>query len=376
MKQNFEDLKKLLDNHHIPVVHPHFGFLEIIKKQTHENINSQLYAHFLECPISEVRSAFLMALIDLVFERTKKNLKIYAPTIIREKYTPKRNRIDIVVDDSARKTAIIIENKINHHVANDFVDYWDTYSDYPEANRVGVLLTKEKTEIPVEVYDYFVNITHTEWINKVERLLDLNQIPGNYKVYFQDFINTIKNFSKMYDMNESARFYFRNAKQLLKAEESIKQAHNFINAQMDFVATELGWETYGTDVNWRNIWDGHNSIHIYFTVLTENLVKGEMEFTIILELFDDIIKSKDELTELLRNNEKFDLNYLPVAHTQHHMHFQRKDYRIAEEDLERLGEIILTKIREDFADITLRAIKHIYPGANISAWESKLLGEV
>lgn len=46
------------------------GFLEIIKKQYNETINSAIYAHFINADENLVRDLFLNALTDLIEEKT------------------------------------------------------------------------------------------------------------------------------------------------------------------------------------------------------------------------------------------------------------------------------------------------------------------
>lgn len=67
-----KELEKFLHSETIPILKNKVGFLEIIRKQHYENINSNLYAHFLSCEISEIRSLFLDSLLSLISEKANK----------------------------------------------------------------------------------------------------------------------------------------------------------------------------------------------------------------------------------------------------------------------------------------------------------------
>ena len=49
--------------------------------------------------------------------------------------------------------------------------------------------------------------------------------------YIKDFINTIESLTRTNTMNESAKFYFKNASQVIKASDTLKEAHFFLNNQ-------------------------------------------------------------------------------------------------------------------------------------------------
>ena len=71
---DLNNLKCFLESETIPVIKNKIGFLEIIRKQHYETINSNIYAHFLSCDIDEVRSLFLDALLSIIYDKSKKQL--------------------------------------------------------------------------------------------------------------------------------------------------------------------------------------------------------------------------------------------------------------------------------------------------------------
>lgn len=134
-----EELKQFLDISSIPIIKQKIGFLEIIGKQHHENINSALYAHFLNCGNPELQALFLDSLLYLIHEKIYKKLNFSNYKITTEAITPK-GRIDILIEDYYNQTAIIaiiIENKIYHYLDNNLEDYWQ-FSRFNDDKKAGI----------------------------------------------------------------------------------------------------------------------------------------------------------------------------------------------------------------------------------------------
>ncbi|MES2588842.1 MAG: PD-(D/E)XK nuclease family protein [Bacteroidota bacterium] len=356
----------------IPVSKNHTGFLELIKKQYHENINSNIYAHFLNSSQSEVSSLFLNALLDLIEIKSPKKIQIHQAYAHTEVPTSK-GRLDILIDGSFGSGKILIENKLYHWLHNDLDEYWNHFN-CSEDKKVGVLLTLEKHFIPENVTDKFINITHLEWINKVKENFILDTFPLNYQVYIGDFIQTIENLSKSYDMNATTKFYFEHTNQILKATATVSEAHQFLNNQLEYIANEIGWKTYGSSMNWRNFWDEHNHIDTYLTIITENLLNGKMIFSLILELKREDKKKVDEVRNLLKDHEQYRADSQTYSRGDY-LHFQIKDYPISMNDLEHFGKFVVQKIHEDFADMTLMVIESLYPGRSDNfTWRDSFIG--
>ena len=145
------------------------GFLDIIGKQHDEVINTRLYCNFLSPNFNlEIAKLFIASLLNLVTKKTGKNINIQVGyTCSTEIETSKGNRIDLVINSTENKSAIIIENKIFTLLKNDLIDYWSNFN-YPDENKIGIILTLKKISIPPEVKDMYINITHTEWITQIK----------------------------------------------------------------------------------------------------------------------------------------------------------------------------------------------------------------
>lgn len=343
------------------------GFLEIIKKQYHENINSSIYAHFINCEEKAVSEMFMDALTDLIEEKTNRLFSLGAPYATCEVVT-QNGRIDIVIQDRLSEQVILIENKIFHHLHNDLTDYWNHFN-CSEEHKIGVLLTPYPHKVPDANKETFINITHVEWIQKVkEKGIPFN-LSNKYTIYITDFVNTIDQFSTNYAMDEQAKFYFEHALKILKIQETTTAAHQFLNNQFQLIASRLGWQTYGNAIEWRNFWDEQNHLDTYLTIVTEPLLNGEMKFLLILELMRLDKDNVSKLEEHLKDNAQFKRMKRGGTVGRDKLHFGMIEYSISLEQLENLADFVYQKIMEDFADTTLKAIKFFYPNKDISVWE-------
>ncbi len=367
---DFQQLKVFLQTHEIPVSEETIGFLEIIGKQHHENINSTIYAHFINCGHDVVRNLFVESLCEIVSERSGKILNLKLALAQTEVYTG-NGRIDILISDQGNQNAIIIENKIYHFLGNELIDYWQ-HVKQPDDKKVGVLLTLYPHEIPENVSGKFINVTHIEWIKMVKNRLKPEILPYKYAVYISDFISTIENLTGDYPMNESVKFYFQHAGQILAANQAMRQTHDFINNQFEIIAKRIGWTTYGGLMDWRNFWDERNKLDTYLTIIVKDLLKGKLCFTLILELGERDIVYSDKLRNELKACLKTGMYW--GKHEVNYIHLICKNYEIELEDLEHFADFAERKIREDFAELTHKAIKCLYPETDISHWEKQFIG--
>jgi hypothetical protein len=304
-----------------------------------------------------------------VHEKCAKRLEL-TDAWAQTEVTTGTGRIDVLISD--RESAIIIENKIYHWLGNDLLEYWHhVHAD--EAKKVGVLLTLNPHPIPEDARGKYINITHIEWIRAVKQRLEDDTLPPNYRVYVNDFIQTIENLTTTYEMNDAAKFYFQHADQVLNAQKTMNEAHSFLQNQFQLIADSIGWQTFGNSLEWRNFWDEHNRVDTYLTILTKDLLEGKMRYTLILELFREDKKRAQELREFLADHPQ--TKDKKRGEEKVHLHFLYKDYSVDEAKLANLAEDVVKNIRNDFADMTLKAIRKLHPDKDISAWESKFTGQ-
>ena len=356
----------------ILTVQEHIGFLDVIKKTTSETINSNIYAHFLSCDEEEIKHTFLNALLSIIEEKTQLKIQL-SDTEIRTEFPTSTGRIDVVIRDLINQSHILIENKIYHHLDNDLKEYWN-FIKVSDSKKRGVLLTLEPHTIPKEVKGKFINITHWEWISKVKALIDFSAIQKtNYKVYLTDFFETIEQLTNTYTMNDSARFYFENAKQINAASHTKQEGHKFLNEQYNLIAAKLGLQAFGNELEWKNFWDETNRIDTYFTIVAENIVSGkELSYSIIIELYREDIKKIDELDNKFKTHHQYQkLDKGKTTTTE--CHYLIKNYKITLDEFENFANNVVGNIKKDFGEIFIDMVNHLYPTKDINCWKNNLL---
>ncbi len=345
-------------------MHP-IGFLEIAGVAHHENVNSRMYAYFLDpSNYQELAALFLDSLLEIVAEKSEKAIGLESYEVITEQITPKGNRIDIVLRDSGNNRALLIENKIYHFLNNDLVDYWNCFG-YSDEDQVGVLLTLYPHEIPKEVGGKFLNINHVEWIRRIQSKGLPSRLPANVYTYINDFIQTIENLTNMSTLTEQAQFYFENAKKIQLARQTYAEGVKFLTDELGILASMMGWELYGKSDEWRNIWDKQNHLHTYYTIWSGDLLNGDRTITVIIELNSNDYKHLPGMMELLKEDDDFkQLKTDGLANSQIR-HFAYKVYDVNISDLEHLAHFLFERIERDFASVMKKILTHNYPNKDI-----------
>lgn len=200
-------------------------------------------------------------------------------------------------------------------------------------------------------------------------------LTGNYKVYVEDFINTIESLTRINTMNESAKFYFEHAQQVLKANETLREGQAFLNNQLQEIASRIGWQTFGSDMNWRNFWDENNRLDTYITIITREIVKGNLNFMLILELNRE---DKDRLEEVKKEfaNHPQVQGKLSGESKKTYVHFLCKNYILTLDELAHFADVVVEKIKNDFAEITIDVIQYLYPNTDISTFENQFTKKI
>lgn len=327
------------------------GFLEIAGMAHYENVNSRVYAYFLnQNNYSELAQRFVEALLALVKEKTGKEIELNQYDIVTEDLTNKNNRIDITLNDTESQSAIIIENKIYHYLHNDLDDYWEHFN-YPAENKIGILLTLEAHSIPEYAKGKFVNVTHAEWTNRIQQNGLPSKLPQNIYTYLNDFFATIEQLTKSTTMNEQTKFYFEHTQQVLLAKKTEEEALAFISGQIQQLAGMLDWEVYGKSYDWRNIWDAKNELKTYYTIWYRPLLEGELKVWIVIEMNGEDMKRELELDEYLKSNKQYLALDKKTHRTSHMVHYLGKEYSLSMNELENLAETLEGHIDKDFADV-------------------------
>jgi hypothetical protein len=340
--------------------------LEIIKKSHHENVNSSIYSYFLDKANNEkVANVFLTTLLELVEIKKNKRIVIDNYKCVTEDLTKKNNRIDITLNDTSNESAIIIENKIFHHLDNDLFDYWEHFN-YSDDNKLGILLTLEEHFIPDEAIDKFINIKHSEWIDKIKEIGLPSGIPHKLYIYLNDFFKTIDNLTKNFKMNEQASFYFEHSIKILKAVETVNEANKFINNQLETLASKLNLFTYGNSMDWRNLWDKEKDSKVYYTVILTNLLNGNNKIQVIIELLKPLKDREEELRELFKNNSQYNHSEMKYNtwSSKSQVHFAKRSYKLNSDQIKDFSNVVERIIKDDFETIMTEIINYISSSKN------------
>lgn len=341
------------------------SFLDIISQGHRENTISSIYAYFLDNDNDvDMASLFVSTLLELIQEKSGKDFKLSGYKCYTESSTKQGNRIDILMEDETDKKAIIIENKIYHALNNNLIDYWD-FKDYAEQDKIGVILTLSPKWIPMEVRGKFINITHIEWINKIKSVGIPFNLTTNSYVYLTDFIKNIEQLSQQQKMNEQVKFFFKHADKVLKIIDVYDEAEKYVNNQLKIVAEKLGnGRTLGKGGNgYKTIWDDKS--HVYYTIITSDLLSAQRSINIIIELYKDAIHKEEELKAMLSEDEKYMQLSKDGKKTPYWTHFAYKIYKLNDADTENMADCVYNIISQDFEPVFTRIITYLNAKNNV-----------
>lgn len=350
-----EELFDLLTQE-VPTPHPReLGFLDVAGKNTSETVICNVYSYFLDPHTSpEISGIMMEALFDLIeatypdFEK-KKNIDLDDYRIELERATGK-GRIDILIASENSKSAIIIEAKIYHVLVNDLNDYWRAI-DYPDNQKVGVVLSLYHHSSGQIGHPEFVSITHSEWLKKTVAKGLSHQIPVKDFIYFKDFVNNMNHLTHSNEMTEEVQFYLRNADKINKALGTKEETLKFVVNQMQAVAGNLGVELHGSSANWRNIWNKEQKEEVYYTVLPQRITDSAGIVDVIIEISGSAIEHKEALWHWARDNDRA---AKLVRGTHGSWAFQQlliRTFKVSAEDFEKLADRILEVINNELEPI-------------------------
>lgn len=297
---------------------------DILGVKNKENVNSRVLAYFLSAH-EEHKFNFLFfdALKELIKEKAEDfDLDLYSgnfrvltedSTYRSDEESEKQKRIDISIEGAG--WCIIIENKINHIVNNPLATYWKHATQkYPE-NVVGIILSifkVQKHECIVNNEIKFINITHKELINRIQKNLIIGTKTSDISLfYLKEYIKTIESHYKtMTDkprMNEIV-----NA--IVKQGNNIKSINDKVEASIRFIDNEIKqvFESFGfkQDKSWYRNPDKHPDLYfwvddtrrilfenkLWFCFETRNHTNAKLDKTKLKDLFNEFNYGNHKLT--------------------------------------------------------------------------------
>jgi len=272
-------------------------FLGISKQPHYENVISNIYAFFLE-PEQEhgFDDLFLTSLFDCINEVNPKGE--FMPSdeyqITTETSTDCNGRIDILL--TGETNAIIIENKIYHHLDNGLKDYWESATkNIDKKTSIGIVLSLIKNE-KIE-HPRFINITHKEFMNKVSENIGKYHLSASlkYLTFLQDFQQNIYNLSNKLMEKEHLKIYLENQNEIEDAIALKKQYKEKVYQQVNAVEIKYNKEDLFERINNYpksgtreykkvSVFQSKNKENLRLKISYEHLWKKDSFFEIILDL--------------------------------------------------------------------------------------------
>jgi hypothetical protein len=221
-------------------------FFSIAGFPHYENVMSNVYQFFFgtENPHG-LGSLCLDALVDVIkgkaeglFWLEQSFWRVHAR---RELRTDQEKRLDILLHNGPNEdkwkdanAAILIENKVYHHLNNDLEHYWDfTTSDELNTQKIGIVLgLRLEKKLP----NNWIAITHLEWAQAVERRLGslVYRAEPRYLTLLLELIENIRTMTNSKEnFNELSNFFMRNRPAILRAETLRKQLLQLIPEEVN-----------------------------------------------------------------------------------------------------------------------------------------------
>lgn len=361
MELNLNQLQTFLNQNEIPKIKGKpKTFLGITKQPHYENVLSNIYAFYFKVnEVHRFKDLFVTSLLACIAKsklgKQKEALQEFYDFEVDTEYaTIKGGRIDLLL--SNKEQAIIIENKVYHHLNNNLDDYWNSIDveDKNEDNKIGIVLSLQ----PVSdiKHPQFINITHLELLQTVMKncgtyLLEAN---NKYLVFLKDFYQNIMNLSKPIMEQKELDFYFKN-------QEEINQIIKLKLSVRNHIINEV--EKAGNSLEDVNLYGPRVSsalgkrVRYYLSLFDKNLmiavvfdeIMTDKKFYIAVEFMDNCLIDRVKYQAVNFNDSEKSI-LVPDFYSntnKHWAHFAVKHYSLKDEDVTNLSDFILDKLEND-----------------------------
>lgn len=361
---NLNSLQTFLSQNEIPKIKGKpKTFLGIAKQPHYENVVSNIYAFFFNVHEEHnFKDLFIKSLLELIKASKlgkEKNTLINTFLdfeIATEYNTNNGGRIDLLL--TSPENAIIIENKVYHHLDNDLDDYWNSVES---ENKVGIILSLH--HISRSNYSEYKNasnyicITHKELLEQVQKnmgtyLLDAND---KYTVFLKDFIQNMMNLSTTLMNEKEIEFYYDFQQKIRDTKVFFENVENHVKAEVEKAGNILNGVILNSPrVNSQK----SNSIRCFVSPKNKNLMitvgfdyllTGENKLYLIVELQNETLKDREKY-----KNIDFTESELQISFSEHFKttndswsHFATKEYILKAKDIHNLSAFILQKLEKD-----------------------------
>ncbi len=368
---NTQALQAFLDRGIIEVKEWQTTIFDIAGFPHYENVLSNVYAYFMN-PFNQhgLGDLFLTSLLKLL----ESDYHFDVPLVTREFTTAKNNRIDIVVEEdmgasegSKEKSPyyLIIENKVFHHVNNDFDDYYNHF-EVDDSCKKGVLLSLHKTE---SKHDKFINITHQQWLAEVWSNIGsvLPNLPDETLHHLKQLSKNITNFSMAENIGEYFSFYHKNVESIKNIETIKKELTTYIWKEVGRGVEQL--DEFNFKFIHRNNWaHGYykedTKEEVFITIVPKIMDDTHAWVEVIIEIGKNGLDKLNELQHLAEYTDKERKLVNTATNGQHFdygfQHLVRQTLVVDEKNIKDLSSVIVNQIKkEDFIGIYKKVKQYI-----------------
>ncbi|WP_064965727.1 PD-(D/E)XK nuclease family protein [Tenacibaculum ovolyticum] len=353
MLKNIEKLQTFLNKNELPKIkRKPKTFLSIAKQPHYENVISNLYAFYFRVnEVHKLKDLFISSLLEIVNTKTKTITSFNNFEVLTEYVVSNQNRIDLLLQNNQQ--AIIIENKVYHHLNNDLPLY---YNNVEAINKLGIVLSL----FPVSNigHSHFINITHLELLNTIMSNLENYLLNANdkYVVFLKDFHQNITNLSLSYMEKENIVFYYKNQQKINQLVQFKFKLREHIKNEVVRAGESLdNLNKYEPRINSFNdkrlvyyVSPKHTDLMI--TVVYEGLLEPKPTMYIAVELQGDLLKDRSVYNTI----DTFTEEELEIAYSDNFKntneswaHFAVKHYQPTNEEISNLATFIIHKLEED-----------------------------
>lgn len=372
MTKKLEKLQNFLNQNEIPKSKKRpKTFLGIAKQPHYENVLSNIYAFFFnENEAHRFKDLFTVSLMQVIQESKlieelpqwkSKDFPLFQNFNPRtEVSTEKGGRIDLLLDNGER--AIIIENKVYHHLNNDLQDYWNSI-EFTDENKIGIILSLKS--IPYIQYGkfecsvHYINVTHLELVQQIQKNMGGYLLEANlkYQIFLTDFIQNIMNMSTPVLTTKEIAFYFENQEKINDVVSFKKNLRDHIIAEVEKANTILDVFNYNApranshNDNRARYYVSPSHANLMIVVVFANLVDEKKDGTmhIAVELKGSLLKDREQYRSIPFTKEEE-----AIAHGHHFSttnlnwsHFAVKEYHPTNDEITNLADFIVKRIKED-----------------------------
>jgi hypothetical protein len=360
MNKNLQQLQEFLDQHEIPKSKKRpKTFLGIARQPHYENVLSNMYAFFFdENEVHGFGDLFTLSLMQIVeqdiennkrFQDNPKELTLFNNFSTSTEVSIGGKLIDLLLDNGEQ--AIIVENKIYHHLNNPLDIYWRILN-YHNKNKIGIILSLNRIE-HIE-HEHFINITHLELMKSVMNNLG-NYIMGGsskYLIFIKDLNQNIINLSTRIMKSSDISFYFKNQNEideLIKFKESYKK---HIISQIGLAGKKMQGVALKMFKRGSNSRDSYcyyineKEKNLMYTIIYKEMWNRSPQLLIVVELMHNAVKNLDSYRNIEWTDEDLELigdGFDPVK--VHFTHFAKVFFEPNEAEVLDLSDYILAKIK-------------------------------